>query len=133
MSDENMVAQKPGTWNDQRIEIIIGTLLRTGVILAAAVVLVGGAVYLARHGHEAPHYATFTAEPQSLKSPTDILHGVMQFRAQAIIQLGLLLLIATPVVRVAFSAVAFAIEHDHMYVVITLIVLVVLSYSLFAS
>jgi uncharacterized membrane protein len=133
MSDESVVAQKPGTWNDQRIEIIIGTLLRTGVILAAAVVLFGGIVYLVRHGHEAPHYATFTGEPQSLKSPADIMHGVMQFKAQAIIQLGLLLLIATPVARVAFSAVAFAIEHDRMYVVITLIVLVILSYSLFAS
>jgi uncharacterized membrane protein len=133
MSDESVVAQKPGTWNDQRIEIIIGTLLRTGVILAAAVVLFGGVVYLLRHGREAPHYVTFSGEPQSLKSPSDIMHGVLQFRAQAIIQLGLLLLIATPVARVAFSAVAFAIEHDHMYVVITLIVLVVLSYSLFAS
>ncbi|MGA8779891.1 MAG: DUF1634 domain-containing protein [Terracidiphilus sp.] len=133
MSDENVVAQKPGTWNDQSIEIIIGTLLRTGVILAAAVVLFGGIVYLARHGREAPHYVTFTGEPQTLKSPKDILHGVMQFKAQAIIQLGLLLLIATPVARVAFSAVAFAIEHDHRYVWITLIVLVILSYSLFAS
>ncbi|MGA7461663.1 MAG: DUF1634 domain-containing protein, partial [Candidatus Korobacteraceae bacterium] len=82
MSDENVVAQKPGTWNDQSIEIIIGTLLRTGVILAAAVVLFGGIVYLARHGREAPHYATFTGEPQTLKSPKDILHGVMQFKAQ---------------------------------------------------
>ena len=54
MSDENVVAQKPGTWNDQRIEIIIGTLLRTGVILAAAVVLFGGVVYLVRHGQEVP-------------------------------------------------------------------------------
>ena len=133
MSDENVVTQKPGTWNDQSIEIIIGTLLRTGVILAASVVLVGGVVYLARHGHEAPHYATFSGEPQTLKTPKDILHGVMQFKAQAIIQLGLLLLIATPVARVAFSAVAFAIERDRMYVVITLIVLVILSYSLFAS
>jgi uncharacterized membrane protein len=53
--------------------------------------------------------------------------------ARAIIQLGLLLLIATPVARVAFSAVAFAIEHDYMYVVITLIVLAILSYSLFSS
>jgi uncharacterized membrane protein len=133
MSDESTVAREQGAWNDQRIEIIIGTLLRTGVILAAAVVLFGGIIYLVRHGHEAPHYVTFTGEPESLKSPKDIMHGVLQFRAQAIIQLGLLLLIATPVARVAFSAVAFAIEHDHMYVWITLIVLMILSYSLFAS
>jgi uncharacterized membrane protein len=48
-------------------------------------------------------------------------------------QLGLLLLIATPIARVAFSAVAFAIEGDKMYVLFTLIVFGVLLYSLFGS
>lgn len=121
------------SWNDQRIEVIIGTLLRTGVILAATVVLFGGALYLARHGHEVPNYATFHGEPESLKSVSDIVHDALAGSARAIIQLGLLLLIATPVARVVFSAVAFAIERDYMYVVITLIVLGVLLYSLLAS
>ena len=133
MSDEIVPSAKPGTWNDLRIEIIIGTLLRTGVILAAAVVLFGGVLYLVRHGHEIPDYRTFHGEPESMKSPKDIVHGAFGMSARAIIQMGLLLLIATPVARVAFSAVAFAIEHDYMYVVITLIVLAILSYSLFSS
>ncbi len=133
MSDEIVAPAKSGTWNDLRIEIIIGTLLRTGVILAAAVVLAGAVLYLVRHGHEVANYSTFHGEPESLKSPKDIVHGVFGMSARAIIQLGLLLLIATPVARVAFSAVAFAIEHDYMYVVITLIVLAILSYSLFSS
>ena len=133
MSDATETTTQAGTWNDQRIEIIIGTLLRTGVILAAAVVLFGASLYLARHGHEPANYATFHGEPATLKSPKNIVQGVTQMNARAIIQLGLLLLIATPVARVAFSAVAFAIEHDYMYVVITLIVLAVLTYSLFAS
>lgn len=133
MSDAMETATQAGTWNDQRIEIIIGTLLRTGVILAAAVVLFGAALYLARHGHEPANYATFHGEPAGLKSPKDIGHGAMDMSARAIIQLGLLLLIATPVARVAFSAVAFAIERDYMYVVITLIVLAILMYSLFVS
>jgi uncharacterized membrane protein len=123
----------PKNWNDQRIEVIIGTLLRTGVILAATVVLFGGALYLVRYGHEAANYATFHGEPESLKSVSDIVHGSLGGSALAIIQLGLLLLIATPVARVVFSAIAFAIEHDSMYVVITLIVLGVLLYSLLAS
>ena len=50
-------------WNDQRIEVIIGALLRTGVILAAAVVLFGAAVYLGRHGNEVPSYSVFHGEP----------------------------------------------------------------------
>jgi uncharacterized membrane protein len=120
-------------WDDQRIEVIIGTLLRTGVILAASVVLIGGILYLVRHGHEIPNYSTFHGEPESLKSPVEIVHGVFAGSARAIIQFGLLLLIATPVARVLFSAIAFALEHDTMYVVITLIVLAILLYSLLAS
>ncbi len=121
------------SWNDQRIEIIIGTLLRTGVILAASVVLIGGVLYLKRHGHEVPNYVTFHGEPEDLKSAEQIVRGVLGGSARAIIQLGLLLLIATPVARVLFSAIAFAIEHDYMYVVITLIVLAILLFSLFGS
>ncbi len=118
-------------WDDQRIEVIIGGLLRTGVLLAAAVVLFGAAVYLARHGTEVPDYAVFRGEPEKLKSATAIVHGALGMSGRAIIQLGLLLLIATPVARVLFSAIAFAMERDYMYVVITLIVLAILLYSLF--
>ena len=98
-----------------------------------ATVLIGGVLYLSRHGHEVPDYAAFHGEPESLKSPIDIFQGVMQLNARAIIQLGLLLLIATPVARVLFSAIAFAIERDGMYVVITLVVLAILLFSLFGS
>jgi len=133
MSDKTASTPAAGSWNDQRIEVIIGTLLRTGVILAAAVILFGGVLYLTRHGREVPSYNAFHGEPESLKNPVEVFHGVLGMSARAIIQLGLLLLIATPVARVAFSAAAFGIERDWMYVVITLIVLVILLYSLFAS
>jgi uncharacterized membrane protein len=124
---------KPSQWNDQRIEIIIGTLLRTGVLLAAAMVLAGGALYLMRHGHEVPNYRVFHSESGALKSVDAIIRGAGTLRGEAIIQLGLLVLIATPVARVLFSAIAFAIERDYMYVVITLIVLGILLYSLFGQ
>ena len=121
------------SWNDLRIEVIIGALLRTGVILAAAVVLFGAVVYLARHGQEVASYGVFHGEPEALKSVAGIIQGALHMSGRAIIQLGLLLLIATPVARVAFSAVAFAIEGDYLYVWITLFVLGVLLYSLFGS
>jgi uncharacterized membrane protein len=133
MSDQQIPAEQASGWNDFRIEIIIGTLLRTGVILAASVVLFGAVLYLTRHGHEVPNYASFHGEPESLKNPVEIFQGVMHMSARAIIQLGLLLLIATPVARVLFSAIAFALERDPMYVVITLIVLAILLFSLFGS
>jgi len=131
MSAEPTSTQNPGRWNDFEIEVIIGGLLRTGVILAASVVLIGGVLYLSRHGHEVPNYTAFHGEPESLTNPREVFQGVMQLSARAIIQLGLLLLIATPVARVLFSAIAFAIERDGMYVVITLIVLAILLLSLF--
>jgi uncharacterized membrane protein len=121
------------TWDDQRIEVIIGALLRTGVMLAAAVVVFGGVVYLARHGHEVPNYSVFRGEPENLTNLTAIVHGALNLNGQAIIQLGLLLLIATPVARVLFAALAFAFERDYLYCVISLIVLGILLFSLFEA
>ena len=130
-AESNTPAQ--GGFNDQRIEIIIGVLLRTGVLLAAVVVLAGAVLYLLRYGHDVPNYATFHGEPERLKSLTEIAQGAIALDARAFIQLGLLILIATPVARVLFSAIAFGIERDYMYVVVTLIVLGILLYSLFGS
>ncbi len=121
------------SWNDLRIEVIIGALLRVGVTLAAAIVLFGSVVYLARHGGQIATYGVFRGEPGSLTTVNGIVRGALHMSGSAIIQLGLLILIATPVARVAFSAVAFAIERDYLYVWITLFVLAVLLYSLLGS
>jgi uncharacterized membrane protein len=117
-------------WNDQRIEIVIGILLRTGVLLAASVVAIGAFVYLAHHGHEVINYTVFHGEPGDLEGFRAIVYGALRGSGRSIIQFGLLLLIATPVVRVAFSAVGFAIERDYLYVATTLFVLAILLYSL---
>ncbi|MGB8988045.1 MAG: DUF1634 domain-containing protein [Candidatus Sulfotelmatobacter sp.] len=120
-------------WTDQRMELLIGQLLRAGVLLSAAVVLLGGGVYLVRHGHSRPDYRVFRGEPADLRSVGGIVRQALALRGEGIIQLGLLLLIATPVARVAFSIFGFAEEHDRMYVVVTVIVLLVLIYSLMGS
>ena len=115
----------------EQMEKSIGTLLKTGVITAALVVLAGGILYLVRHGTALPDYRVFSGEPDEFKSVSGIIFGVWSIRARAWIQLGLLILIATPVARVAFSIVAFALQRDRIYVVITLIVFAVLIFSLF--
>ena len=117
-------------WTDQQVENIVANLLRAGVILAGAVVAVGGVIFLFRHGRNAPEYAHFTGEPAAFSTVSGILKGVASFRGRNIIQLGVLLLIATPVARVAFSAVAFMLERDRLYVAITLTVLGVLLFGL---
>jgi uncharacterized membrane protein len=125
-----MDAPRPIT-ADTRAEQVMGNLLRAGVLLAAAVVLAGGILYLARYGAESADYHEFDAEPANLCNPWGILVEASQLHSRGIIQLGILLLIATPVARVVFSVFLFAWQRDRVYVVVTLIVLAVLLYGLF--
>jgi uncharacterized membrane protein len=121
-------------WGDVQVEQLLGNLLRAGVFLAAAVVLAGGVVYLVHHGgEEPPDLKKFREDvvKSELRSPTGIVGEALQGSGRGLVQLGLLLLIATPVARVVFSIFAFALEGDYTYVVLTLIVLGVLLYSLF--
>jgi uncharacterized membrane protein len=76
------------------------------------------------------HYGEFRGQPPELTSVAGVVRGVRALDPRAVIQLGLLLLIATPVARVAFSLVAFLRQRDRTYVVITSIVLLLLLYSL---
>ena len=119
--------------DSERMDNIIGNLLRTGVGLAAALVFTGGVIYLFRHGAETPGYAVFRGEPADLRTLTGILHDVQSLRGRGIIQLGLLVLIATPVARVAFLAYIFARQRDRLYTAVALIVLALLAYSLFGQ
>lgn len=121
------------SWTDERVEHIIGSLLRDGVMLAAGVVLVGGIAYLIRYGTGQPDYQVFRGEPSDMHSVSGILKGILGLHSRSIIQFGLLLLIATPIARVVFSVFAFALQRDRTYVVITLIVLAVLLYSLLSG
>jgi uncharacterized membrane protein len=120
-------------WTDRRIETDLGNLLRGGVLLSAAIVFLGAAIYLVRHGHSPVDYRMFRGEPSDLRSVRGIFRDAIAFEGRGIIQLGLLLLIATPVARVAFSIFGFAEEHDRMYVIVASIVLLILLYSLIAS
>ena len=115
---------------DQRLEQIVGTLLRTGVLVAGAVVLAGGAWWLADAGRSLPAYQQFHSEPRELRRAGALLATLPHPRPETVIQLGLLLLIATPVARVLLALIGFALERDRNYVLITVIVLVVLLYSL---
>lgn len=117
-------------WTDERLARWIGNLLRLGVATAAVVVLLGGVLYLARHGMEAPSYRVFRGEPLQFRSVARILGSVSQLSGRGIIQLGLLLLIATPIARVAFAVLGFAMERDRTYVLVSLIVLATLLFSL---
>ena len=119
-------------WTEKDVELYIGKLLRYGVILSCIITLVGGIIYLnQQHGTIPDYKATpseleFNGVAEYLRGLPSIWEGILQFDGAAIIQLGVIVLITTPVIRVAFSAIAFLIEKDYMYVTITLIVLCII-------
>ena len=121
------------TWTDETVEQVIGNLLRAGVLVAALIVLAGGILYLYKYGGEPADYHEFHGVDPRFCSPIGIARAATTGSRRAIIQLGLLVLIATPVARVLFSVFAFARERDWAYVCITLVVLVILLYSLFSA
>lgn len=118
---------------DRRMELIVSTILRTGVFLSGSVVLAGAALYLVRHWNEAVSYRQFYAQSEQDRLIGSIIRGVAHGRARSIIQFGILLLIGTPIARVAFSLLAFALERDRIYVFITSVVFAVLLFSLIAG
>jgi uncharacterized membrane protein len=117
-------------WTDQKMEAALGSILRIGVFLAATFVLVGGIIYLSGYGLADPQYWIYRGEPSDLKSMSGIVDNALHLQGRGLIQIGLLILIATPVARVALSAFAFARQHDFIYVVVSLIVLALLIFSL---
>jgi uncharacterized membrane protein len=132
MEDFKMAEKvRQGGLTDEKVETILGNLLRTGVVVSAVVVALGAMVYLFRHGLELPDYKSFKGEPADLKSVGGIVRDVLDSKGRGIIQFGLLLLVATPVMRVLLSVIVFMKQYDKKYVAITLIVSFLLIYSLF--
>jgi uncharacterized membrane protein len=119
---------------DHDIEQFIGLQLRFGVVLASLIVLTGGILYLLQSGHLAlPHYQFFLGEKAGFTNGREIWNGVAAMKASGIIQLGVVVLIATPILRIFFSLIGFVLEKDRLYIVITLIVLSVMMFSIFGG
>ena len=116
--------------DDRRLESIISQLLRAGVLLAAATVLAGGVLYLARHHAETARFHTFVVGGSNIRSLSGIVRAAARGDSVAIMQIGLLLLILTPIARVALAVVGFFLERDRLYTAVSLIVLFILMFSL---
>ena len=130
MTQTPKVGNTPSRALDHRIENMMGRLLQAGVLIASAVVLIGGILYLGAHGGRTRDYRTFASEPASLRHPVEMFHLLITGDAAAVVQLGVLLLIATPIARVLFAAIGFAVERDRLYVAISVAVLGVLIFGL---
>lgn len=120
-------------WAERDMELLIGKLLRYGVMLACGITLFGGIIYLIQHHgatmehyHHTPDGQPFPGAEHYLRELSTMIPRALAFDGAAIIQLGVCVLIATPIIRVAFSVIAFLIEKDFLYVTITLIVLAII-------
>jgi uncharacterized membrane protein len=91
-------------------------------------------MYIAQNGAmPRPSHHIFVSEPLKFRNVVEVFHGVLAFDSLSIMQLGVLLLIATPIARIIFSFFVFLLERDMMYVVITLIVLAIIAFSMFSG
>ena len=113
------------------MEASIAGMLLAGVIVSAIVVVLGGILYVHQSAKTIPNYSRFVASHESLWSIAPLLHGVILGVPRSVIQLGVLMLIATPVVRVLFCIVGFARQRDRIYIIISSSVFLILIYSLF--
>ena len=115
---------------EHKIEVFIGNLLRVCVIATVVVVVAGAVLFLPTAYSSFPEYHKFLGEPAAFRSVWGILGAALAGDGKAIIQAGMLLLILTPILRVAVSVAAFLYEKDYMYVTLTLVVLGILIFSL---
>jgi uncharacterized membrane protein len=113
-----------------KMEGLIGTVLIVGVLTAAAIVLVGGAVFLWRHGSEYVNYRVFRKDSRDLRTLEDILNGVKELSGRALIQLGLVFLVALQVIRVLLTGILFSLTRNRVFTLITFVVLGLLLYGL---
>jgi uncharacterized membrane protein len=120
-------------FDDHRMEPLMGRLLQVGVLLASIFVLLGGALFLRAHPGPVANYRNFIGQPAAMRQFQGLVLALRSGDPEAIIQLGVLILIATPIARVIFAAFAFAMERDRLYLVISLIVLAVLIVGLHST
>ena len=127
------MASNQTSLGDRQFDLTLAHVLRAGVLLSATIVSFGGVLLLVRHGFERPAYHAFRGEPPLFRSVRGIMETATSLSGRGLVQLGLLILIGTPIARVVFSMIGFARERDWMYVGITAVVLALLAFSLLAS
>lgn len=117
----------------KKVETLMGRVLIIGIAVAGAIVAFGGVMYLLRYGGLPVHYEVYKGEPAGLRTIVGVIGDAVHVSARAIIQVGIVVLVAMQIVRVAFALWLFRTKNDRVFVGISLFVLVVLGYSLFGQ
>lgn len=116
--------------NDEKMGNVISLLLISGLVCSLVLVTVGSVIFISSNAHLTTNYKVFTGEPADLRAIDMVIKDALKGNLRAVMQLGVVVLIATPVARVAFSVLTFALEKDIKYVVFSSLVLAALLYSL---
>lgn len=115
----------------ERVELLLSNILRAGLAISMFVVAIGGIIFLWSHGSDSLDPNLIKGIPNQLRTIPTILNNIWHDHGQGIMQFGIVLLIATPIARVASCLIVFAKEHNRLYVFISAYVLLALLYSLF--
>lgn len=116
---------------EERLRLFMSRLMIWGTLLAALVMIAGGAVFLAHHAGQSPGDHKFTGEPGDLRHPVAIIKNALLGNDDCLIQVGVLLLLFNPLVRVAMAALGYAASKDRLYAGVAALVLGVLLISYF--
>ena len=116
---------------EERLRGLLAKIMLWGVVLAAAVMLVGLAIFLFHHAGQRPGDHKFTGEPADLRHPAAIFRQALRGNDDCLIQVGVLLLLCNPLVRVGLAAFGYAAARDRLYAAIAFVVLGVLAVSYF--
>ncbi len=116
---------------DKNLALVIGNVMRWGVIVSLSLTFLGGLLYILSHPHEIISYKEYIEKDYSVAEIlSKTFSGLLHFDGESLITFGILLLFATPVLRVLFSLIGFILEKDKLYILITLIVLAIIFISL---
>ena len=116
------------SFQDKDLQSFIGNLLRIGVVISMTILVVGLILYLFQSGKNVIHYETFNAKNTFHFAP--FWASLKSGDSQAIMELGVMALISTPIARVLFTMIGFWMEKDRMYTIIAMIVLLIIAFSL---
>jgi uncharacterized membrane protein len=120
-------------FKDTDMQLLLGRVLRAGTVISICVVFLGGVIYLYRHGHATVNYKTFVGIPDFVRHFPGVFYSAFNLKGQAIIQIGIILLIFTPILRVICSAIGFILEKDYLYTGISLLVLFIIFMSMLSG
>ena len=115
------------------MQLLLGRVLRAGTIISVSIVFIGGIIYLYRHGQSVADYSVWNGVPVFIQHAGSLVNGAFDFRGQAIIQIGIILLVATPIMRVIFSTIGFVLEKDYIYTGISILVLLIILASMISG